>query len=247
MKTLCLDIGNTSIKKTISLNNKIGKIKHLNYSKNYPDKVYNFLEKDLIALDLICICSVVPEINKFITKKFKKYANKIFFVQKSKLKKFIDSSVNINQLGTDRAINVLAVSKFYLKNKNFIIVDLGTATTLDIIKNNKYFGGIILPGVKTSYANLIDLASGIKEIKFHQSKKIIGKDTKGALLAGYNTGYKLLIEAYIELLQKKYRNKFKVIFTGGYASYTLNRQSKFTYKEDITLLGISYYLNLYLK
>ena len=113
MKTLCLDIGNTSIKKTISLNNKIGKIKHLNYSKNYPDKVYNFLEKDLIALDLICICSVVPEINKFITKRFNKYANKIFFVQKSKLKKFIDSSVNINQLGTDRAINVLAVSKFY--------------------------------------------------------------------------------------------------------------------------------------
>ena len=92
-----------------------------------------------------------------------------------------------------------------------------------------------------------DLASGIKEIKFNQSKKIIGKDTKGALLAGYNTGYKLLIEAYIELLQKKYRNKFKVIFTGGYASYTLNRQSKFTYKEDITLLGISYYRNLYLK
>ncbi len=141
----------------------------------------------------------------------------------------------------------MAVSKFYLKNKNFIIVDLGTATTLDIVKNNKYFGGIILPGVKTSYANLIDLASGIKEIKFHQSKKIIGKDTKGALLAGYNTGYKLLIEAYIELLQKKYRNKFKVIFTGGYASYTLNRQSKFTYKEDITLLGISYYHNLYFK
>ena len=105
---------------------------------------------------------------------------------------------------------------------------------------------IFLPGVKTSYTNLIDLASGIKEIKFQQSKKIIGKDTKGALLAGYNTGYKLLIEAYIQLLQNKYHNKFKVIFTGGYASNTLNKQSKFTYKEDITLLGISYYSSLYL-
>ena len=45
-----------------------------------------------------------------------------YFVQKSKLKKFIDSSVNINQLGTDRAINVLAVSKFYLKNKILLLL-----------------------------------------------------------------------------------------------------------------------------
>ena len=114
----------------------------------------------------------------------------------------------------------------------------------NLVINKKYFGGIILPGVKTSYTNLIDLASGIKEIKFEQSKKIIGKDTKGALLAGYNTGYKLLIDAYIQLLQNKYHNKFKVIFTGGYASNILNKQTKYLYKEDLTLLGIAHYHNL---
>ena len=247
MKTLCLDIGNTSIKKGISFNNKISRIDHLNYSKDQLDKIYHFLKKDLNGLNSLCVCSVVPEIDKFISKKFTNFSKKIFFIKKSKLKKFIDTSVNINQLGADRLINVLAASKLYSKINNFIIVDLGTATTLDLVKNNKYFGGIILPGVKTSYANLVNLASGIKKMKFQQSTKIIGKDTQGALLAGYNTGYKLLIESYIQLLQNKYRNKFKVIFTGGYASNILNKQSKFTYKEDITLLGISYYHSLYLK
>ena len=246
MKILCIDIGNTSIKKGTSLNNKIIKIDHLNYSKDQLSKIYTFLKKDLDDLDMIYICSVVPEIDKFISKKFEKHSDKISFIKKIKLKKFIDPSVNMKQLGTDRLINVLAASKLFKKINNFIIIDSGTATTIDLVINKKYFGGIILPGVKTSYTNLIDLASGIKEIKFQQSKKIIGKDTKGALLAGYNTGYKLLIEAYIQLLQNKYHNKFKVIFTGGYASNTLNKQSKFTYKEDITLLGISYYSSLYL-
>ena len=107
MKTLCLDIGNTSIKKGISFNNKISRIDHLNYSKDQLDKIYHFLKKDLNGLNSLCVCSVVPEIDKFISKKFTNFSNKIFFIKKSKLKKFIDTSVNINQLGADRLINIL--------------------------------------------------------------------------------------------------------------------------------------------
>ena len=62
---------------------------------------------------------------------------------------------------------------------------MGTATTLDIVKKNKYFGGVILPGLTTSYANLVDLASGIKKIKLENSNKVFGKNTKDALLSGF--------------------------------------------------------------
>ena len=61
----------------------------------------------------------------------------------------------MNQLGTDRLINVLAVSKLFTKINNFIIVDSGTATTIDLVINKKYFGGIILPSSETLNKSLI--------------------------------------------------------------------------------------------
>ena len=60
MKTICVDIGNTSVKKGISVNNKISNISHLNYSKKDLSKLITFLKKDLTKSNRTFICSVVP-------------------------------------------------------------------------------------------------------------------------------------------------------------------------------------------
>tara|TARA_B100000579_G_scaffold436906_1_gene464415 strand:- start:5019 stop:5747 length:729 start_codon:yes stop_codon:yes gene_type:complete len=238
---LAIDIGNTSLKKASFSISKLGKIRHINYSKNNFNKLLSSLKTDLDKYDNIYICSVVPELDIFIKKLSK---SKIHFINKVLLKSYVHKTVNLKQLGIDRLINVLSVNRIYPKNKNFIIIDLGTATTIDLIINSQYFGGVILPGIKTSYANLISLASNIKSISFQELNDVIGKDTKGALLSGFNTGYKLMIESYIKKLTSTYKFRFKVIFTGGYASNILNKQTKYIYKEDLTLLGIAHYHNL---
>ena len=139
------------------------------------------------------------EVDKYI----KTFSNKKFlFYSKRLLRSFVHSSVNLQQLGIDRIINVLSVNHLFPNKEDFIIIDLGTATTLDIVKKNKYFGGIILPGLTTSYANLVDLASEIKKIKLENSNKVFGKNTKDALLSGFNTGYKTMIEGYIKISKK---------------------------------------------
>ena len=242
---LAIDIGNTSIKKASFVDNSLNKIHHLNYSKKKLNKVNNFLKDDFNKHNKIYICSVVPEINNIIKKKFSHKKNKFIFVNKIKLKSFVDKSINLKQLGTDRLINVLAANKLYENTNNFIIIDLGTATTIDIIIKKKYFGGVILPGLKTSYSNLISLASGIKTIKFTNDNKIIGKNTKSALLAGFNTGNKLMIDSYITLLKRKYQKNFKVIFTGGYANNIITKKNKYIYKEDLTLIGLITYKNFF--
>ena len=48
--------------------------------------------------------------------------------------------------------------------------------------------------------------------------------------------------AIINHFQLRFRN-FKVIFTGGYASTIINKKTKFIYREDLTLLGTSFYQN----
>jgi len=236
---LAIDIGNTSLKKVSFSNLKLDKIKHINYSKNDFNKLLIRLKKTFPKYDKIYICSVVPELNKLIKREI---SNKnIFFINKNILKANIHKSVNIKQLGTDRLINVIGANNIFPKINHFIVIDLGTATTLDLIINKKYFGGVILPGLNTSYSNLFSLASGIKSISLMKHNDIIGKDTKGAILSGYNTGYRLMIESYIKFLSNKYNYKFKVIFTGGYASNIINKQNNFYYREDLTLLGIAYY------
>ena len=237
---LAIDIGNTSIKKAIFLKNSMGSTRKIKYSKEKLSEIKAFFSKDLQKYKNISICSVVPEVDKYIKKTFSNKKN-FYFIQKRFLKSFVHSSVNLQQLGIDRIINVLSINQLFPNKEDFIIIDLGTATTLDIVKKNKYFGGVILPGLTTSYANLVDLASGIKKIKLENSDKVFGKNTKDALLSGFNTGYKTMIEGYIKIIKRKFNTNFKVIFTGGYASNVLNNQKQYLYKEDLTLLGISLY------
>jgi len=65
----------------------------------------------------------------------------------------------------------LTKSKLFKKDKNYIIIDFGTATTFDVVKSNNYIGGVIAPGVQTSLNNLSSKASLIPNIKLKKIKK----------------------------------------------------------------------------
>ena len=69
------------------------------------------------------------------------------------MKKILKIDVNYKQVGSDRLANAISVTK---KNKNFIILDFGTATTFDVLIKNSYHGGVIAPGVKLSLNTLVN-------------------------------------------------------------------------------------------
>ena len=141
-KIIAIDIGNTSIKKVTFLENSIGSTRKIRYSKGKLSEIKAFFSKDLRKYKNISICSVVPEVDEYLKKTFSNKKN-FYFIQKRLLKSFVHSSVNLRQLGIDRIINVLSVNHLFPNKEDFIIIDLGTATTLDIIKKNKYFLSII--------------------------------------------------------------------------------------------------------
>ena len=102
------------------------------------------------------------------------------------LKKLLKIKVNKKQIGSDRIANAIAVCK---KNKNFIVIDFGTATTLDVIIHDIYLGGVIAPGVKLSLETLISRATLIPRINLSKIKKVIGNNTKSAVQSGFYWGY----------------------------------------------------------
>jgi len=241
MKYIVGDIGNTSTKICI-LNKQFKIIKSFDFETN---KVYNknylklalkkYLKKNLNQN--LLFSSVVPKVFKEIKKGFKLTKYRLLEIKKFNLKKIIKINVkNKKQLGSDRIANAIGAKKF----KNCIIIDFGTATTFDVIRNGVYEGGVIAPGVKLSIMNLSKSTALLPMINLKINQKNIGKNTEEALNAGFVWGYEGLINKIIDRIINKKKIKYKIILTGGFANFfkkTIKR--KILIDQNITVKGIS--------
>ena len=90
-----------------------------------------------------------------------------------------------SQLGSDRIVNAIGGKKY----KNCLILDFGTATTFDIIKNGVYEGGVIAPGIKLSMTNLSSSTALLPMFNLKSSQKIYGKNIESILII-YNQIFK---------------------------------------------------------
>ena len=232
------DIGNTETKICLVNNNKIIK-KFLIASKGKKKEVLNkYLKKlNFSQVNKILFCSVVPSTFKEIKNYFKKKTKiKCYELKELNLRSILEIDVNYKQVGSDRLANAISVSA---KNKNFIILDFGTATTFDVLIGNNYKGGIISPGINLSLNTLSDKASLIPRINLKKISKVIGKDTKSAVRSGFFWGYAGLIDNLINLIKKETKKSFQIIITGGFSELFKNSiKTKTKQNFDITINGL---------
>lgn len=234
------DIGNTEIKIClVNLRYRIVKkiiLKTELISTIYLDKKLKFFIKNTI-LKKVLFCSVVPRKFKFIKNYIEIKKNiKVKEVKQINLKNIINILVNKKQIGSDRVSNAIAVAD---KNKNFILIDFGTATTFDVVKKNNYLGGVIAPGVVLSLLNLTNKASLIPKINLTKSKKVLGKNTSEAVKSGFYWGYIGLINNIIRQIILKTKTNYKIIITGGLAHIFKNSLNyKTEIDKELTLKGI---------
>ncbi len=235
------DIGNTSTRICL-LNEKYKIAKSIIFdTKNIFIKKYiNYIFKNLLKRTInnkILFSSVVPKAFKMIKNYFRNTNYKITEIKTLNLKRLIQININdINQLGSDRIVNSIEGKKY----KNCLIIDFGTATTFDIVKNGIYQGGVIAPGIKLSIKNLSQSTALLPMFKLKKKQKSYGKNTKDALNAGFIWGYDGLINNIIKKITTKWKKNYKIILTGGYANFFKNSIKKKTIvDQDITIKGVS--------
>jgi type III pantothenate kinase len=241
------DIGNSEIKVCL-INNQKKIIKKINFSNNKISsskisKSLKIFNRYLPKIEKILFCSVVPTtfklIKRYLNNKTKIKCNEI---KELKLSSLIDIKVNYKQVGSDRLTNAISLIN---KKKNFIIIDLGTATTFDVLINKSYKGGIIAPGIKLSLNTLSDRASLIPKINLKNIKKVIGDDTVSAVRSGFFWGYAGLIDNIVKLIKKETGKSFDVIITGGFSNLFKNPiNTKVYHNKDITINGLIKISNL---
>ena len=243
MNYLIGDIGNTNIK--ICKINSSFKIIKTYFFKTKSIKLENNLKKNLRKIvkkntnKNVLFSSVVPNVFKSVNKIFKTKKLKVHEIKNFNLKKIMSFRVKkYSQLGSDRIAN--AIGGYQKFKTNCIIIDFGTATTFDVVKNNfVYDGGIIAPGIKLSIENLHSSAALLPLVKLNRYPMTYGKNTKEALASGFFWGYQGLINNIVKKIIKKNRKNFKIVLTGGY-SYLFKKHlyKKATIENDITIQGI---------
>jgi type III pantothenate kinase len=124
---------------------------------------------------------------------------------------------NPQEVGADRV--VASVAAFDKYGGPAIIVDFGTATTVDAIsKDGEYLGGAIAPGIQIAAEALYLKTAKLPHIEIKKPKNAIGRTTVTSMQSGMYFGYIGLISNIIDEISKELGDGIKIIATGSFAS-----------------------------
>ncbi len=124
---------------------------------------------------------------------------------------------NPKEVGADRIVNAVAAYDYY--TSACIVVDFGTATTLDYVTGRgEYAGGAIAPGLGVSMDALIEHAAKLYHVELVRPKETVGRTTMAAIQSGLVYGYTSLVDGLVARIHKERGEKIHVIATGGLAS-----------------------------
>ena len=145
---------------------------------------------------------------------------------------------NPSEVGADRIVNCVAAFERY--GGPAIIVDLGTATTFDVVSiKGEFLGGAIAPGLGISASALFDKAARLSQVQIRKPAKVIGTGTTDNIQIGLYYGYIGLVDGICERMVAELGPGTKVIGTGGFATM-LAPDSKYLKIVDnhLTLDGV---------
>ncbi len=151
---------------------------------------------------------------------------------------------NPKEVGADRIVNSVAAIEKY--PQGCIVVDSGTAVTIDIVSPDKaYIGGAIMPGITMSLEALASKTAKLSRVYLERPEKTVGKSTVEGIKSGMYYGFVGMIDRVIEESLKELDFSPRIVATGGLAG-ELTSVSKYIeeYDRDLTLTGLNLIANI---
>ena len=249
---ILIDIRNTNIVFAVSSNKIIKNIIRVdsNQDINKLKKIFSTIIKNSSKIKkygyskMAIISSVVPNLNTLILKILKINNINGLIVRSKNILSFLKIEYNLNEIGADRISNSIAVINHKINNS--IVIDFGTATTFEVLKEGIFLGGLIFPGVNLSKNTLIKKTSLLKNTKVIKTKKVVAKSTKESIQSGFYWGYLFAINGIIKKITNEKKFKPRIILTGGLANIFKNDiKPKPIIKPNLTLEGLQVLGSLY--
>ncbi len=117
------------------------------------------------------------------------------------------------EVGADRIVNAIGAYDRY--GGPTIVVDFGTATTLDAVSaKGEYLGGAILPGIEVSMDALFARADRLYRVELVEPRSVIGKSTIESVQAGAIYGFSAQVDGICRRMEDEL-GECTVVATGG--------------------------------
>ena len=247
---IAVDIGNSDVVIGLIKDSKILKSWRLHTSIHQSVDEYGILVRGMLfAFDFslqevqgAVLSSVVPE----LTEVFALLLDNLTGKPPIQVSHERNLGIEINtetpaKVGQDRLINATAAYQQY--KTSLIIIDCGTASTLDVVTAEGVFqGGVICPGLLISADVLFSKAAQLFQVNLEMPENVIGKNTTDSIKSGLIYGYGGMIDSLIKRITNEIEQQGQptptVVITGGLAAKILPILPNVIYHDDLTLRGL---------
>ncbi|MBV9575408.1 MAG: type III pantothenate kinase, partial [Gammaproteobacteria bacterium] len=246
---LCLDVGNTHILGGVFAEDQlIARFRYATHLIGTADQfgmfLLNVLQTNQIQPEKIAataVSSVVPSCDFTIRHTVSLYLKCPYYILQAGVKTGLNIKYkNPNEVGADRIANAIgAVHAF--PNKDIIIIDMGTATTLcAVTKKRDYLGGAILPGMRLGMESLKAHTAKLMEVDIETPKTCVGRTTRESIQSGLYFGQLGALKEIIYHFKKEMfpEETVLIIGTGGFAQLYKEKNLFDVVLPDLVLQGL---------
>lgn len=252
---LVLDVGNSQIFGGVFEEERLRlQFRHASRAENTSDELGLFFRQVLRENDVepgsvtaIALCSVVPDMVHSVRNACLKY----FGVQPFILEPGVRTGLRILyrnpvEVGSDRIAGAIATAKLF-PGKNAIIVDFGTATTIDALTADRdYLGGLIIPGLRLAMESLDAKTARLSKVEIRKPPELIGRTTVESIQAGlYYGNIAILKHLCAEVRERYFAGRPTILVgTGGFARLFEEEGIFDAHIPELVLLGLREVLRL---
>ena len=145
-------------------------------------------------------------------------------------------------LGVDR-LAAAAGGFVHHPGADLLIIDAGSALTVDLVNDGAYRGGSISPGLSMRFRALHEYTDRLPLVTRRDSFSFPGKTTEEAIAAGVVMGMVYEINEYIRTFEEKHK-KLVTVITGGDSELISSRtERKVLIYPDLVTEGLNFLLD----
>lgn len=244
---LALDVGNTNIVLGCIEDEKILFTERLSTDHHKTDLEHAISIKTVLDLHHVdparvtgaIIGSVVPPITGLLREAIRKVTGCSALVVGPGVRTGLNIRMdNPATVGADLIVGAVAAIHSY--PLPLIVIDMGTATTMIVVDQNRnYIGGMIMPGVQVSLDSLTSRTSQLPRISLEPPRHLIGKNTIECMKSGVLYGNAAMLDGLIDRVEAEIGTEAAVIATGGLSGViTPLCQHKIILDETLLMRGL---------
>jgi len=222
---LAINVGNTAL--SVGLVDSGRTSKCVSVARSEGDEVLRSACAEIVSgreqgIDGVCLCSVVPDRTSSVIDLCGHFPGDTLVVDHR-----TDTGLTLRyrkpeELGVDRLVNAFAAWRLY--GPSAVVVDLGTATTVDLVAaDGTYYGGAIAVGVRSAAWALHELTARLPLVEPGEPLKAVGTSTAEAIRSGVFWGAVGSVDELVRRLTSEVGLSGIVVATGGWSEIVGHR------------------------